>query len=162
LVHKRKDQRNVRPKNINESISNLKVLLEQDLQQAEVLLAAKGMVSDLQDMAEKVAKMQTETLMALVERIKEVFGTAEAEQFNTAVEAGLGTVLDTLKQNHDSLGNAVAVLSGEEQPGMGGEMAAPAGGEEMAPAPEEVPGEEMAGAPAAAGPAEEPVGREMK
>jgi hypothetical protein len=159
---KRKDQRNVRPKGINESINNLKVLLEQDLQQAEVLLAAKGMVSDVQDMAEKVAKMQTETLMALVERIKEVFGTAEAEAFNTAVESGLGTVLDTLKQNHDALGNAVAVLSGEEQPDMSGGADMGAGADMGMEPGADMGGEEMAGAPAAAGPTEEPVGREMK
>ena len=63
----------------------------------------------------------------------------------------------------DALGNAVAVLSGEEQPDMGGELPAPAGGEEMAVEPgAEAGGEEMAGAPAAAGPLEEPTGREMK
>ena len=159
IAPKRSDSRNVRPKRVDESIRGLKMLMEQDLQQAEVLLAAKSMVGDLQDMAEKIAKLQTETLMALTERIKEVFGTAEAEAFNSSVEGGLQQVLDTLKQNHESLGNAVAVLSGEEQP----DMAADAGAVPADDMGVEQPmGDEMAGAPAAAGPEEEAIGRELK
>ena len=159
IAPKRSDSRNVRPKRVDESIRGLKMLMEQDLQQAEVLLAAKSMVGDLQDMAEKIAKLQTETLMALTERIKEVFGTAEAEAFKSSVEGGLQQVLDTLKQNHESLGNAVAVLSGEEQP----DMAADAGALPADDMGVEQPmGDEMAGAPAAAGPEEEAIGRELK
>lgn len=159
IAPKRSDSRNVRPKRVDESIRGLKMLMEQDLQQAEVLLAAKSMVGDLQDMAEKIAKLQTETLMALTERIKEVFGTAEAEAFNSSVEGGLQQVLDTLKQNHESLGNAVAVLSGEEQPDMGADAGAvPA--DDMGV--EQPAGDEMAGAPAAAGPEDEAIGRELK
>ena len=159
IAPKRSDSRNVRPKRVDESIRGLKMLMEQDLQQAEVLLAAKSMVGDLQDMAEKIAKLQTETLMALTERIKEVYGTAEAEAFNSSVEGGLQQVLDTLKQNHESLGNAVAVLSGEEQP----DMAADAGAVPADDMGVEQPmGDEMGGAPAAAGPEEEAIGRELK
>ena len=40
IAPKRSDSRNVRPKRVDESIRGLKMLMEQDLQQAEVLLAA--------------------------------------------------------------------------------------------------------------------------
>ena len=41
--------------------------------QAELALAAKDMVVQLQDIAEDLAKMQVENLMPLVDRIKEEY-----------------------------------------------------------------------------------------
>ena len=134
---------------VNESVQQLRVLLEQDLDQAETQLAAKSMVSDLQDMTEDIAKMQVETLMSLVERMKEVFGLEQATQFNTTVEGVLQGVLDNLKDAHTQVSNAILTLTGEAP------AEAPMGGE--------VPPEEgMGGAEAASGPAGEPVGREIK
>lgn len=161
-----------RPRAISESTSRLRLLLEQDLAQAEVALAAKSMAEDIQDMAEKVAKMQVETLMSLVDTMKETHGTAAAEQFNTAADAALEQLLELLKTTHDALSNAAGVVAGEEQaamipsPAAGGEAGAeaPAGGpapEEFA-APEPAAPNEFAGAAAASGPAEEPSGRELK
>jgi len=144
---------------VNESVQQLRVLLEQDLDQAETQLAAKSMVSDLQDMTEDIAKMQVETLMSLVERMKEVFGLEQATQFNTTVEGVLQGVLDNLKDAHTQVSNAILTLTGEAP------AEAPMGGEAPAEAPMggEVPPEEgMGGAEAASGPAGEPVGREIK
>lgn len=163
-------RRTQRPRAISESASRLRLLLEQDLAQAEVALAAKSMAEDIQDMAEKVAKMQVETLMSLVDTMKETHGTAAAEQFNTAADAALEQLLELLKTTHDALGNAAGVVAGEEQaamvpePGAEAGAAAPAGGpapEEFA-APEPEAPNEFGGAAAASGPAEEPSGRELK
>lgn len=162
------------PARLSESTARLRLLLEQDLAQAEVALAAKSMAEDIQDMAEKVAKMQVEGLMALVDTMKETHGTSVAEQFNTAADGALEQLLDLLKTTHDALSNAAAVVAGEQAPSMM-EPEAPAaepeaggeGEEGMAPeefaAPEDEaePGE-FAAAPAASGPATEPTGRELK
>ena len=147
---------------VNESVQQLRVLLEQDLDQAEAVLAAKSMVSDLQDMTEEIAKMQVETLMSLVDRMKEVFGVEQADQFNQTVEGVLQGTLDNLKDAHSQVSNAILTLTGEapapEAGPMGGEAGAPApmGGEEIGGA------EGLGGAEAASGPAEEPTGREIK
>ena len=149
-----------RPTSVNESVQQLRVLLEQDLDQAETLLAAKSMVSDIQDMTEDVAKMQVETLMSLVDRMKEVIGVEQATQFNTTVEGVLQGLLDNLKDSHTQVSNAILALTGEA-PAEAGPMdtgapaEAPMGGEVA-------PEEGMGGAEAASGPAGEPVGREIK
>ena len=56
----------------------VKVKESADLDQAEVLLAAKQMADDLQKMAENLASMQVEELMSIVNAMKEEVGTAEA------------------------------------------------------------------------------------
>ena len=63
------------PKHLSESTLNE----EQDLNQAELILAAKDIVANLQDLAEDIAKDQVDDLMPLVSRMKEVFGIEQAE-----------------------------------------------------------------------------------
>jgi len=157
-------------KQVSESANRLRVLLEQNLEQAEVALAAKSMAEDVKGMAEKIAKMQVETLMALVDTMKTTHGTDLAKQFNDSVEASLQVLLDTLKKTHDDLSNAASVVAGEEGASFTG-MESPSANQEdfsdiEAPEaeqdeePEQEPG--IAGAPAASGPIDQPTGREMK
>ena len=96
------------------TFKNLKKLLEQDLDQAELALAAKDMVVQLQDIAEDLAKMQVENLMPLVDRIKEEYGPEAGEQFNGSVESALGAALDGIKGTHEQVQDAVLVLTGEK------------------------------------------------
>jgi ribosomal protein S25 len=156
----RKNPKATTRRSVNESANRLRVLLEQDLDQAETQLAAKSMVTDLQDMAEDVAKMQVETLMSLVERMKEVFGVEQATQFNTTVEGVLQATLQNLKDAHAQVSNAILTLTGE------GEAASPMGGDMGAPEASlgepEAGAEGMGGAEAASGPEEEATGREFK
>lgn len=155
-------------RSLSESASRLRLLLEQDLAQAEVALAAKSMAEEIQDMTEKVAKMQVETLMSLVDTMKETHGTAEAEEFNSTADAALGQLLDLLKTTHDTLSNAAGVVAGEESADMMTQPPADTGAEDssdVSPGDFAAPDEEeteFAGAPAASGPSAEPSGRELK
>ena len=72
-------------------------VMENELDQAEVLLAAKNMADELQKMAENLASMQVEELMSITNAMKEEVGTAEADAFNTLAEAAIGSVLRQLK-----------------------------------------------------------------
>jgi fructose-bisphosphate aldolase class 1 len=160
-------------KGLSESVARLRVLLEQDLEQAEVALAAKSMAEDVKEMAEKIAKMQVETLMALVDTMKITHGQEQAQQFNDAVESTLQTLLDTLKQTHDDLGNAAAVVAGEEgasfmnsseepAPQDDGEDFSDMGNDEESDIESGDLGDGISGAPAASGPRDQAVGRELK
>lgn len=149
------------------TIENLRTLMEQDLDQAELVLAAKDMVDRLQKMAEDLASMQVEDLMPLTDAMRESFGTEQAEMFSQTADATLASALETIKATREGMDQAVMVLTGEGAPMndmMGGEMP-PAGdmgdpmadpmGDDMA-----VPAEdEFAGDEAAAGMEGEPLGR---
>jgi len=146
------------------TLANLRTLMEQDLDQAELVLAAKDMVDRLQKMAEDLASMQVEDLMPLTDAMRESFGTEQAEMFSQTADATLGSALETIKATREGMDQAVMVLTGEGGPVndmMGGamppagDMGAPVPGDEMAVPTED----EFAGEEAAAGVEGEPLGR---
>ena len=161
----KKKNESVNPRSV--TLENLRPLMEQDLDQAELVLAAKDMVDRLQKMAEDLASMQVEDLMPLTDAMRESFGTEQAEMFSQTADATLASALETIKATREGMDQAVMVLTGEGAPMndmMGGEMP-PAGdmgdpmadpmGDDMAvPAEDEFGGEE-----AAAGDEGEPLGR---
>ena len=68
-------------------------IMENDLDSAEVLLAAKQMADDLQKMAENLASMQVEELMSITNAMKEEVGVAEADAFTASAEAAISSAL---------------------------------------------------------------------
>lgn len=109
---------------------NRQTLVEGEVGNAEVLLAAKDMVDSIQDAIEKVGKMQNEQLPQLLDSIRDQIGSQQADGFKNAVGTTLDTLMDQLQSARDGVDNGVRVLSGEqvEQPmQMGG--GAPAAGE---------------------------------
>lgn len=131
----------------------------EDLAQAELILVAKNMVDKLQGMAEDVAKMQTDELMPLEEKMKVTFGQDQGSTFGQSADQVFATLLDAVKVAKDALSGAVGVLSGEApMGGMGDEM----GGGGM-PSPElQDTGDEFGMSDAASGATELPTGRELK
>lgn len=89
------------------------IVMEQDLEQAEVLLAAREMVDKLQKMVEDVAAMQVQELMPITDAMKNQLGFEIAEQFNSAADSALGALLDQLKSAKDALDNATLQASGQ-------------------------------------------------
>ena len=144
-------------------IEQLMPLFEQDLDQAELVLAAKDMGDRLQKMAEDLASMQVEDLMPLVAAMKEQMGPEKAGAFESSADAALSGALDSVKSAKESHDNAVLALQGEAPPETDMDMEEPApdmGGEISMdePAPEMEIGDEEA----MAGPEGEPEGREIK
>jgi hypothetical protein len=88
-------------------------IYEGELGQAEVMLAAKDMVDSVQDMIEKVGKMQNEQLPALIDSIRDQIGAVEGDTFKISVGQLLGTLLQQLSQARDQLDNSTRTLSGE-------------------------------------------------
>ena len=97
---------------INTAMEN-NPIMENELDQAEVLLAAKNMADDLQKMAENLASMQVEELMSITNAMKEEVGTAEADAFNTSAEAAIGAALEAVKTANAQVADAVLVVQGQ-------------------------------------------------
>jgi hypothetical protein len=132
-----------------------KRLMEQDLAQAEVLLAAQELVDKLQKMVEDVAAMQVQELMPITDAMKEQIGFDVAEQYNSAADSALGSLLDQLKATKESLENATLQAQGKP-------VNAPAPTDMGPAAPEDMDmGDDFEGDDAAAG-ADNSVGRELK
>jgi hypothetical protein len=133
-------------------------LMEQDLAQAEVLLAAQELVDKLQKMVEDVAAMQVQELMPITDAMKEQIGFEVADQYNSAADSALGSLLDQLKATKESLENATLQAQGKP-------VNAPAPTDMGPAAPEDMGmddmGDDFEGDDAAAG-ADNSVGRELK
>ena len=139
------------------------VVMESDLEQAEVMLAAQELVDELQKMVEDIAEMQVQKLMPIVDAMKEQVGFEQAEAYNNAADAALGGILDQMKSTKEAVENATLTARGEQpaQPAptdMGMDAEAPMdGAQDMdMEAPDEFGGDD-----AEAG-EENSIGRELK
>ena len=139
-------------------------VMEADLDQAEVLLAAQELVDELQKMVEDVAEMQVQKLMPIVDAMKQQVGFEVAEVYNNAADGALGALLDAMKTTKDALENATLTARGEQPaapaPTDMGMSDADMDPEAPMDADMEAP-DEFGGDEAAAG-EENPVGRELK
>jgi len=141
-----------------------------EIENAQILLAAQDMVDKLTAMAEDLAELQTKALMPLVDEIKYNLGQQQAQSFNDTAKGQLQSALDAIIGVKDAMGDQVLALQGGEVPApdMGAEPEMPGMPEEepAAEIPGEVPAEDtqdmMGGADEVAGPAESPLGREEK
>lgn len=147
---------------LNDWINRQEVLLEGELETAEVVLAAKDMVDTVQDMITDASKMQNEELPPLLDSIRDQVGTAEADAFESTVTSALQGLMEALKAARDALDSGARVLAGEQQP-----MTQQGGGQpgaQPAAMPGEMPAEEpsgFGGAETGAGGSEE-MGRERR
>ena len=139
------------------------LITESEMAKAEATLAAKDMVDSIQDMLEKIGKMQNEQLPALLDTIRDQIGEQQAESFKGTVTPLLQQLWQQLSTGREQADGAARALTGEATPdmGMGGMGAGPG----MAPAPdmgvEEPEGDGMGAVDAAAGGTEE-LGREPR
>lgn len=133
-----------------------------DLASAEVLLAAQELVDKLQGIVEDLAEMQVQELMPIVDAMKEQVGFDIAEQYNSAAEAALVSLLDQAKTAKEALENATLQAQGKP---VNGPATTDMG---MEPEIADIPdagdmdmGDEFAGDDSAAGD-ENAIGRELK
>ena len=132
---------------------------EVDVEQAEVVMAARALSDDIQDMIARLGKMANEDLPAIADQMRAEMGADVAAGFNEQMNSTLSAHLDATKATKDAMETAIAGITGDAP------LGAPGGDMALAdqPAPEEDPSiDDMAMdtvEPAAAGPEEEPLGR---
>ena len=140
---------------IYEEMANVDAVLfegdldDADIEQAEVVIAAKAMNHEFQGMIEDVADMLGSDMITLVDQIKERFGDAAGEQYAQTVKAALDAAITSLMDTKNTLDSAITSLTSGEQtmsPDMAGEPA-----DASAPI-----------FPSSSGPEGETTGREMK
>jgi len=99
----------------NEARQNTrKSLMEADVQQAQVVLAAQDVVDKIQDMLEDVTEMQFKEVPALADSIRNEIGTSEAQQYSNDVVDALKGLVDLLQTTKTAVESAQGVLTGQE------------------------------------------------
>ena len=162
---------------VDEAMNILKSVLsgsmqlnEGEVDHASAIVAARGMVDEIQKMVEKISGMVNEELPPLMDTIRDRVGADQAAAFGAAATQTLTPLLDAVRAAREGMDGAARTVAGEEaaaapmQPGtdlstppgtpdMGTEPAPDMGAE--APAPDagaEIPrADDMATSDAAAG-----------
>ena len=82
--------------------------------QSELILAAKDMMDKVTGYLEELAKMKTESMLELSDRIRDEMGADKADAFAQKVKPALDSAEQTLTATRTELDQAVRILTGEE------------------------------------------------
>ena len=130
-----------------------RTLTEGEEEKAALIMSARDMVDKVTGWLEDTASLKSETMLELVDSIRDELGSDISTQFSGQVKPALEELYTTLETTRTTLAQAVAILTGEEGPQ--GAPAAMPGAEEAAPTEmgaEEFPsGDEFSAAEAGAG-----------
>ena len=106
-------------------------LFESEMGKSEAVLAAKDITDSIQDMLEKVSKIQNEQLPALVDTIRDQISAEQADTFKNAIRPVLASLYDAMTSGRDQADNASRALAGEQVGGGDMSMGDELGGDEF-------------------------------
>jgi hypothetical protein len=92
-------------------VKNLRRLLETEVSQAEVMMAAKGFAQELQEMVEKIGRLQNEDLPPVTDQMRETYGMESASAFQTQIYGALQSVMDSLYTAKGQVDDAVTNMA---------------------------------------------------
>jgi len=108
------------------SVLSERTLLEGEEEKAALIMSARDMVDRVTGWLEDVSSMKAETMLELVDSIRDELGSDISQQFSDKVKPALEELYTSLESHRTTLAQAVSILTGEEAP-MGAAGAAPAG-----------------------------------
>jgi hypothetical protein len=139
---------------------------EVDVESAEVVMAVRSLGDDVQGMVERLGKMINEDLPAITDQMRAEMGASTAQSFYDSTSASINQHLEATRQLKNTLDQSVNNLSsGGEDMGLGDDPMDPMAGSDMDAGMGGDDLDALAGddtvdnIPAAAGPAEAPLGR---
>ncbi len=103
-------------------VKNLRRLLETEVSQAEVMMAAKGFAEELQEMVEKIGRLQNEDLPPVTDQMRETYGNDSSSSFQTQIYSAFQGVMDALYTAKNQVDDAVSNMAQTGQVGAATDM----------------------------------------
>lgn len=94
--------------------TNQQVVTESETAKSEAILAARDIVDSMQDMMERVGKMQNEQMPALLDAIRDQISMEQADGFKASISPLLDTLAQTLQSSREQADQAARSLAGEQ------------------------------------------------
>jgi hypothetical protein len=116
------DNKNTARAFMRKIVESKRVLTEDEVSSAQVVLAAQDMVDRVQKMVEDMVDLQHKDVPALADTMKTEIGVDQATQFKDTMSAALQTLSDTLTVTKEQMDGAVAIVTGEEVASPMGEL----------------------------------------
>jgi hypothetical protein len=123
---------------ISQMLMKMMVTEDQDLAQAQALLAAKSLSDDLLSMAEKISKMSIDDLIPLVDSIRDQFGPEAADAYNQMMKQSLEQLLNSTTEAKTTSDNAITQLQGGQIPGQNSDGSVGGGSSNEPPNPDDL------------------------
>jgi uncharacterized protein (UPF0335 family) len=98
-------------------VKRLRYLLETEVSEAEVMMAAKKFAQELQEMIEKIGRLQNEDLPPVTDKMRETYGTESSSAFQTQIYGALQGVMDALYTAKGQVDDAVSNMATTGQVG---------------------------------------------
>jgi hypothetical protein len=109
-----------------------RTLTEGEEEKAALIMSSRDMVDRVTGWLEDTASMKSESMLELVDSIRDELGADISSQFESKIKPALEELYTTLETTRTTLAQAVSILTGEEGPqGAAGAMAGDMGGAEM-------------------------------
>ena len=103
-------------------VESKRVLKEDEVENAQIVLAAQDMVDRIQKMIEDMVDLQYKDVPALADTMSREMGLDQATTFKTQMDSALGSLADQLNSSKTEMQTAVAVVTGDEMPTEMGEL----------------------------------------
>ena len=94
-----------------------RTLLEGEEEKAALIMSARDMVDRITGWLEDVSSMKAESMLELVDSIRDEMGSDVSQQFNDTVKPALEDLYKSLETHRTTMAQAVSILTGEEGPG---------------------------------------------
>jgi hypothetical protein len=103
-------------------VKNLRKILESEVTRAEVMMGAKEFAYELQEMIEKIGRLQNEDLPPVTDQMRETYGHETSSAFQTQIYGSLQGVMDALYSAKNQIDDAVGDLAATGQIGASVDM----------------------------------------
>jgi hypothetical protein len=119
------------------------VITEGEEEKAELIMAARDMVDRITGWMEDTANMQAESMLELVDSIRDEMGSDLAMEFESVVKPSLATIYTALESSRQALTQSVGLLTGENGGDMMGAEPDMTGEEDMSSPEDDMTGDDM-------------------
>ncbi len=97
-------------------MKSVRLLIEGEVEEAEVIMAARGFSKEFQDMIQKVGRLANEQVGPVVDQIRLTYGPDMANSFNEIVQGRMNEVLETISNAKEALDDVVLKISSGQMP----------------------------------------------
>lgn len=97
-------------------IDKMALLIENNLDQAKLIIASQDVIEKLQKIAERLAELNAEEIMPLADSMKAAFGQEIAQKFEHVASQSIMAALESVRSAKDAIDNAVLQVEGKIAP----------------------------------------------
>lgn len=98
---------------LSEKKQNMRIILENDLNKAETILAVKDLNDQLLKISENVSDIMGKNVLVISDKISELWSIEKSEKFNEIVSKKLEEILNSIRESRSKINDFINYLEGK-------------------------------------------------